>query len=498
MLRNLPTATYQEINQSAVPPELLNGSHAVILPTLFGPALPVAVSTVEQLLFYFGGPDAVRSPLFAQMRRAVARGTKLMIQRLVATGALAATHDYGVVKKVIITAKDLGTWANGILGIDYIPANAGAGQLATLTVRYAPNLGVQEVWTGVDFPTLIANVNAGSIRIQITTTVGFVELDATAGVTVFLAGGTDGAFANQAATDAAVLAILANFNNLTGIDTIAAPGCYSLATLTNLNTYAVNRADLMAVYEIDPSMSAAAALAFAQTINFKSSYTAVYFGSKLLAFSPEDGVDVQGPVILDVQAVFSFSDTVSGNRYRAPAGGKRGLIPNVKTFVTNLLSPANVVLANQLVGAGVNIVGSHPQFGPVVWGAITLNQDGSSLDQIHARRILIDLRQQLAVVFQAELFDPMDPITWRQAYGQAKAILNRLVGDRAIYIGYVYNGDQEASTIQDVRFNKPNDLAAGLYKVQISLVIVGFIQQITFTVQINNLLSLFQTTAVQL
>lgn len=493
MLRTLPQAIYQEQNNSTVPPSLLDGSHGVILPTLFGdPSKPVVVNTVDSLQQLFGGPDATRFPLYAQLRRAIARGTNMLIQRLVATGATAATHDYGVGIKVVINAKDVGTWANGVLGILYIPA--GAGQLATLQVVYAPNTNVGETWTADTFANLIGVVNAGSKRIQITTQAGFVELAATNGVPVFLAGGTDGAFANQAATDAAVLALTANFNNLNNINTIAAPGCYSLATLTNLANYASGRGDLMAVYEVDPSLSSAAAIAFAQTINFQNSYVAVYFGSNLTAFSPEQGVDVAGPVLMDVQSVWSFSDTVTGNKFKAPAGGKRGLIPGVKTFAINLLSPALLTQANQLVSLGVNIVGSHPQFGPVVFGALTLNQGGNSLDAIHARRILIQLHQDLATIYQTGLFDPQDPQTWRRLYGQAKITLSQYEAGEAIYPGWTYNGDQEASVIQDVRFNVPADLANGDYKVQITLVIVGFIRKITFTVQLNNLLSLFQTT----
>jgi len=151
--RSLPQAIYQELNNSTVPPKLLDGSHGVILPTLFGdPSKPQRVNTVDDLNFYFGGPDATRNPYYAQMRRAISRGTNLLIQRLVATGATAANHDYGVGIKVVITAKDVGTWANGVLGILYTPA--GAGQLATLQVVYGPNAAVGETWTADTFVNL--------------------------------------------------------------------------------------------------------------------------------------------------------------------------------------------------------------------------------------------------------------------------------------------------------------------------------------------------------
>jgi phage tail sheath protein FI len=208
----------------------------------------------------------------------------------------------------------------------------------------------------------------------------------------------------------------------------------------------------------------------------------------------EDNKDVDGPVLMDVASVYSYSDT-KGGLHRAPAGSERGLIPNVKTFASNLLSPARKTEADNLANKGVNIVGSHPVFGPVVWGAATRALANSAFDAIHVRRMLIDLSQTVMPIFQSTLFDPVDPTTWRLAYGKVKPILQNLEAERAIYPGWQYIGDQEASTITDAKFNKKEDLAVGLYKAKVPMVPVGYTKEIDFTVQVNNLLSLYQTQA---
>lgn len=135
-MQGLPVLSYDEVNQSVVPPATLVGAHGVITPTLFGQAdKPYEVASVSDLTTLFGGPGAA-SPYFAQLRRAVALGTTFWIQRLLATGATAAALVLAT-PKVTITAKDFGSWANGTLGITYVPAAAPAP--ATLNVSYSPD-----------------------------------------------------------------------------------------------------------------------------------------------------------------------------------------------------------------------------------------------------------------------------------------------------------------------------------------------------------------------
>lgn len=489
-MKGLPSATYREIDQSTVPPALLAGRHGVITPTLFGPTdKPYEVSTVDDLKAMFGGPDAV-SPYFAQLRRAIQRGTVLMIQRLTKTGALAATYA-DAVKKVTINAKWVGTWANAKLGIKYTPVNAG---VCTLEVIYSENTELNEVHTADTFANLITKVNTYSKLIEIETEAGFAELAAIAN-TQNLAGGTDGAFADEQATQAGYAAALDKMANVENLDTVGALGIYTDDWYDALALWCDERGDLIGLFEIDPTLTPAQAQTFVDALTTKSSFVAMYYSSEVTAYSPEEGLDVKGGCLVDVQSAYSYSDTVSLNRLRAPAGGKRGILPNIKSFKYNMLSPGQKVAADKLVNAGVNMVGSHPYFGPVVWGANTRALANSALDAVHVRRMLIDLHTRLAPVFQDMIFDPMDPTTWRLAYGKAKPILANLEAERGIYEGWSYNGDQEASKVEDARFNRQQDLANGLYKVKISLVPVGYIHSIEFTVQVNNLLSLYQTSA---
>lgn len=494
-MSTLPSVKYQEIDRSTVPPVLLAGAHGIILQTLFGPTdKPRKITTVDSYKAMFGGPDAVKHPYFAQVRRALAKGVTLWVQRLAMTGASAASYLY-VTEKLTITAKDVGSWANTALGFDYIKGN-GTTTPHKLSIVYAANPDVQEVHETAATGTiddLIALVNANSTRVTLSTTSGYTAPAASTVSTIYLTGGTDGSFADIPAKDTAVNTLLSKFNDLTTLDSISVAGSYSKTHMENITAYAEARADLLAIFEVDPTLTDAQALTFMNTLTKKSSFVAIYYGSLLSSWSVEEQKEVSNGILLDVLGVWSYNDTAFevGGRTKAPAGGKRGLIGNVRSFAYNMLSPARKVSADALTASGCNIVGSHPTFGPCVWGAKTRLLSNGALDNINVRRMLIDLAMQLTPIYQQGLFEPMSPKSWRAAYAGARPILEDLEKAEGIYPGWVYNGDQNVSRIEDALYNKPLDLANGIYKVKIALVPVGYIEQLEFTVLVNNVTTLF-------
>lgn len=506
----LPSVSYTEIDNSGVLPEQMVGAHGVITPTLFGPSdKPVLITTIADFKATFGGADEVRAPFFPQLKRALQRGVSLYVQRLVAGDATAATMPVDqsawlqTSNNLTIEAKYAGSWANGVLGIDFVNGTTN-NSVWGLKVRYAANTDIEETFTADTLDNLFVKVNAWSKLINITVN-GTVVAPATTTGTQFLTGGTDGSWSGGEGADpktSAVNSLLHNFDDTLDIDTVSVLGLYTDEHLQNLIEYCEAREDVIGLFEVDPAFSVDEAQSFMDSLSeVSSTHVAIYYGTQLKAYSSELQKDVVGPILMDVVGAYSYNDTI-GERYEAPAGAKRGLIPNVKTFTINLLSPARKTAADKLVATACNIVGSHPAFGPVVWGASTFNKGKSAkgpagtvsaLDAVHVRRMLIDLHRNLLPIYQSTLFDPQDPKTWRDAYGKAKPILTKLEKARAIYPGWQYIGDQGASKVTDARYNKPEDLAVGKYRVLIPLVPVGFISQINFTVQVNSLLSMFQT-----
>lgn len=485
----LPNVTAKVTDLSSAKAPALDGLFGLIIPTLMGPDdKPYLIQSVDQFRDKFGVYSATLNPHFVAIRRALERGVNFMIQRLVATAAAAATYTgWTATQKLTVTAKSKGTWANNTLGLLWTNSTT-----QTLQVVYGPNTSIQETYTGATVDDIITAVNATSTLITISTTSGYAA-PTTNATPVYLTAGSDGSFADNAAKDTAINALWPRFNDVLGLSGIAAPGVFTTACLTNLITYAESRQDLQAMFEVDPNIDSAAAITFAQSVVAnKSAYLAMYYSSYQTVYSQDAKTTVQIGCLLDVMGVWAYTETLP-DLYKAPAGAKRGLIPGVQSYAYNMLSPARKTSADTLNDLGVNIVGQHAAFGPVVWGAKThnLSGTGSVLDNIHVVQMVIDMKLSWGAVYQTTLFDPMDPTYWRLAWTKIKPILKALEANKVIYPGWTYIGDQDASRIEDSRYNRLADLQVGKYRTKTQIVPVGYIEQIEFTLQTDGLSTLF-------
>lgn len=485
----LPNVKYRELDLSSVPQSRKDTIHGLIVQTLFGfDDKPYFVASLDQFKRLFGGYDADAAPYFPQIKRAIARGVRFYIQRLVASNAVAATHAFSG-NNVTLSARTKGDWANNQVGFTLTVAPT-----FKLTLTYAADPTMNEVHEAATFADLATIINRDS-NLIICTLGGGYTVPAAVSTLTYLSGGSDGSWADTAAKDTAINALYPKFNDIVDMDTISQLGTFTKAGVENLAAYVALRGDVMGVFEVDPASNIAAAKTFLTDDTtglgaFKSNLVVGYYGSKLTAWSPEAQDDLEGPVLLDVLSVWSQSDTMMGNRLYPPAGPQRGMIDGVKTFSINLLSPARTAEVNELVNASVNIVGSHPNFGPVVWGAKTMNRMNSALDDIHTRRMLLDLRKNLTPIYQRGLFQINEPSAWRAMYVQAKPILDELVRAKVIAPAYHYVGDQDVSRISDVVYNTVTDLGNGIYKVKIVIVPFGYIETIELTVIANSLTGL--------
>lgn len=478
---SLPVVNHLELDQSSSASTRLSTVHGVIMATTRGLSdKPYLITTVDQLNRVFGGYSA-EFPYYPELQRALRRGVSFYILRAVPEGATPAGHNF-TTNKVQINAKSAGTWGNA-LKVRYSLANS----VHTLSVSYTTDPSQDETWTADTFANLVTKVNNASNLVQVTLEATYTALDSQVDYTA-LTGGTAGNWGDG------ILGALdfSKFNDLTDLDTISQTLLFTASAAQAAIEYAESRKDLVAVIEVDPTSSPIEAVNFMMTPTMglggvSSSYAAVYYGSSLTAWSTEAKGDVAGPVLLDVLSVWSQSDTMAGNRLLAPAGPSRGLIDGVKTFAFNLLSPARKAEADNLANVGCNVVGSHPNYGPVVWGAKTLNRKGKAMDNIHVRRLFLELAHNITPIYQKGLFELNNPKTWRVMYLAVKPILDNLVRANIIAPAYAYVGDQDASRISDVAYNTPENIMAGIYKTKISMVPYGYIEGITFTLVANSI-----------
>lgn len=184
---------------------------------------------------------------------------------------------------------------------------------------------------------------------------------------------------------------------------IAAPGLnykdHSTA-LDVLLTVAEDRADTIAVVDLQDYADLSISDAVTQAKSINNSYAAAYF-PWLLASDPALGRLNWAPASTFIPGVYAYNDSV-GEPWFAPAGLNRGALPTV-VRTQKSLTKAN---RDTLYDAKINPITSFPNSGVVVFGQKTLQTKASALDRINVRRLLINIKQFLDqqagnIVFEA-------------------------------------------------------------------------------------------------
>jgi uncharacterized protein len=96
----------------------------------------------------------------------------------------------------------------------------------------------------------------------------------------------------------------------------------------------------------------------------------------------------------------------------APAGFQRGKVSNVLRAETTITQGDIDAMYGQ--GNAVNPLRTFSGSGIVIWGQRTLQRVPTALDRINVRRLLLTLRRAIASSVNVLVFEPNDPVLWRQ------------------------------------------------------------------------------------
>lgn len=132
-------------------------------------------------------------------------------------------------------------------------------------------------------------------------------------------------------------------------------------------------------------------------------------------------VDVPPTVVMP--AVLAYNDKVSFSHF-APAGFNRGGLR--KHGVIRAKDKLKKTERDRLYENRINPIATYPGEGTVVWGQKTLQQAASALDRINVRRMLIQVRKQIAKKALQIVFEPNVPATWERFTNSVTPDLERL------------------------------------------------------------------------
>ena len=237
------------------------------------------------------------------------------------------------------------------------------------------------------------------------------------------------------------------------------PNQSDVTLLARAEAYAEERRSFMIIdlpATVDTLAEAKTWLAQNGTLRHKNA--AAYF-PRILAGDPLQ--NNRQRAIANSGAVAGLYARIDGARgvWKAPAGTEAGL-RGVLALDYTLTDPENGVL-NPL---GLNCLRNFPAFGPVVWGARTLDgndQKASEWKYVPVRRLALFLEESLYRGTQWVVFEPNDEPLWAQIRLNVGAFMNNLFRQGAFQgktprDAYLVKCDRETTTQNDINLGIVN------------------------------------------
>ncbi len=271
----------------------------------------------------------------------------------------------------------------------------------------------------------------------------------------FLNGGTE-AFVVRIAKGASVAQVLRAIRTLDGVDLfniLVIPGLTTPRMLAGAVDYCRKRRAFLIV---DSPIRAKTPAQMQQVIGSRalpqSNSAAVYYPWTEISDPLDNGQPRITPPSGTIAGLFARTDSARGV-WKAPAGTEASLVGVLG--LEYKLTDADIALLNP---RGVNCLRSFPVFGPVAWGARTLESDDSLASDwkyVPVRRLALFLEESLDRGTRWAIFEPNDESLWAQMRLSVAAFMHGLFRQGA-FLGntprdaYFVKCDQETTTAADV------------------------------------------------
>jgi hypothetical protein len=157
-----------------------------------------------------------------------------------------------------------------------------------------------------------------------------------------------------------------------------------------------------------------------------NSFGAAYFPDVVMRLPADPTRRARVPASVAVLGAFAQNDAL-GYAWTAPAGYNRAVL-NVEELGTKFL----VENVDTVYDAGINPLVAAPGVGPVVNGQRTLLAEGSSLDRINVRRLLIEVRRRVRAVANTILFEPNREATIARFNAAVSPIMKQVQEQRGV------------------------------------------------------------------
>ena len=182
--------------------------------------------------------------------------------------------------------------------------------------------------------------------------------------------------------------------------------------------------------------------------------------------------------------VHGLADACASNYgpYRSFAGLNRGVIADGNgPVIQNYGTPSRYDDLNDLANACLNVIVLKQTrtagLATVLWHSFTSQVRQDSFRFINAVRLALYIKKQIRPILESYIEEPNMWNSWKRIYLEAKPIMDGLVTDDAI-TEYTWEGDQDATSWDELTVNNEADARNGKYKLNIKVKDVATMQDI--------------------
>lgn len=283
---------------------------------------------------------------------------------------------------------------------------------------------------------------------------------------------------------------LYSFDAFDDISDIAVPVISDSSVNAALALYADGRKDLQALLHLSNTVTTAAGLVTARGVT-DTQYMGVFAGG-IIKTDPNTKVQTQFSEIADIININNYVDKTFFP-WTSRANFVKGIIKDADGVVNNFGSPGSSADLDLLAGNQINMV-INANKKVYLKGNFSGQLDNSKASYFNIVRGLIYVKKSLRPTLEKYLEEPDDIPTFNALFKEVEPFMDSLTSNRFLYKGagvskkgYDWNGDQNASDINSLQFNTPDDLNNGIYNIQLLLYPISSIQTINLGISLNSL-----------
>ena len=158
-------------------------------------------------------------------------------------------------------------------------------------------------------------------------------------------------------------------------------------------------------------------------------------------------------------------------------------VPGVYGPVNNYGGKAKFAELDQLNRNNINMAINRNGLN-MFWGNFTGQRDNTHLKFISTHNLILFMGKSLIPVLETFIEKPLDLPLFREIFYTVRPFLESLVTNRAVFTAE-WQGDQSATSLDDLKINNAHDVQMGKYKVKLPITRINPLQEIELTIELT-------------